>query len=401
MLDARAKRVVDDIHLVYDKSGILHAAPAAPPDGIVHGLQMLDLPGLAALPPLFDAHTHISMCGSELVADKRAAAQKRPADEIRAEAEIRARLLPARGVLGMRDGGDKEGAGLYLSKMSRQAFETSGLPAVLSPGPGIHRKGRYGGFFCQALENHPSIAECVTSRVHDGADHIKIVPTGIINFAKGAVTAAPQLSAAEVREFVMASASHRRMVMAHASGADGIRNAIDGGSNTIEHGYFITRDQLAAMRDQTIAWVPTFAPVHMQIVHAAIMGWDGTVLDHLRRILDAHAESLRHAIDIGVRVLVGSDAGSYAVPHAAGLIEEMRLMEAAGMPVLDVFCEATFGNANTLAPALSPRLLETGCPATFLLVPTAALATTRHFTNPHVILGGRPLAVDASADHLL
>lgn len=401
LLDVRTKRVVDNVHLVYDPSGILHASTAAPAEDILHGARMIDLPGLAAMPPLFDAHTHISMCGSELVADKRATAQKRPPNEIRAEAKIRARALLSRGVLGMRDGGDKEGAGLYLSEKSRRPAETGGLPAVLSPGPGIHRKGRYGSFFCQPLDDHPSIAECVAQRVQDGADHIKIVPTGIINFAKGAVTAAPQLSAQEVREFATASATHQRMVMAHASGTNGIQNAIDGGANTIEHGYFITRDQLATMRDRAIAWIPTFAPVHMQIVHATIMGWDTTVLDHLHRILDAHAESLRHAMDIGVRVLVGSDAGSYAVPHATGLIEEMRLMEAAGMPALNVLCEAAFGHARTLAPSLPPRLLESGCLATFLLVPAAALETTHCFAGPCVILSGRPLTVDASASHLL
>jgi imidazolonepropionase-like amidohydrolase len=130
------------------------------------------------------------------------------------------------------------------------------------------------------------------------------------------------------------------------------------------------------------------------------MGWDATVLDHLRRILDAHAESLRHALQIGVRILVGSDAGSYAVPHASGLVEEMLLMEAAGMPALDVLCEVAFGNASTLAPALPLRLLEPGYPATFLLVSAASLHTLRFFQNPLVIFGGRPLIAENASNNL-
>jgi imidazolonepropionase-like amidohydrolase len=400
LLDARQKRIIENAHLVYDKSKILHIGITPPSEEILRGAAMVDLSDVAAIPPLFDAHTHISLCGSELDADRRAFAQKRTPEEILAEAEIRARALLARGVIGMRDGGDKDGTGLNLSEKSRTSAETCGLPRILSPGPGIHRKGRYGSFFCQPLEDHLSIPDCVAHRVQAGADHIKIVPTGIINFAKGAVTAAPQFSAEEVREHVTASAAHARMVMAHASGTEGIRNAIDGGANTIEHGYFVTRDQLSTMRDRNIAWVPTFAPVHMQIVHAGIMGWDATVLDHLRRILDAHAESLRHALQIGVRILVGSDAGSYAVPHASGLVEEMLLMEAAGMPALDVLCEVAFGNASTLAPALPLRLLEPGYPATFLLVSAASLHTLRFFQNPLVIFGGRPLIAENASNNL-
>ncbi len=400
LLDARQKRIIENAHLVYDESEILHTSTTPPSEEILRGAEMVDLPEVAAIPPLFDAHTHISLCGSELNADLRSIAQKRTPEAILAEAEIRARALLARGVIGMRDGGDKDGTGLHLSEKSRASAEACGLPRILSPGPGIHRKGRYGSFFCQPLEDHLSIAGCVAQRVLAGADHIKIVPTGIINFAKGAVTAAPQFSAEEVREHVTASAAHARMVMAHASGSEGIQNAIDGGANTIEHGYFITRDQLSAMRDGNIAWVPTFAPVHMQIVHAAIMGWDATVLDHLRRILDAHSESLRHALQIGVRILVGSDAGSYAVPHASGLLEEMLLMEAAGMPALDVLCEVAFGNTNTLAPALPLRLLEPGCPATFLLVSAASLQTLRCFENPLVIFGGSPLIAETASANL-
>jgi imidazolonepropionase-like amidohydrolase len=400
MVDPRRNRVLRPAHLVYDGTAILHAGCEPPPAELRRGAALVELPGIAAIPPLFDAHTHISLCGSELDAGRRATAQQRPPEEILAEAELRARAVLAQGVIGMRDGGDKDGVGLALSARSHAGAEACGLPRVLSPGAGIHRQGRYGGFFCQPLEAHPSPQACVAQRVQAGADHLKIVPTGIINFAKGAVTASPQLVAEEVRELVTAATAHGRSVMAHASGSDGIQQAIDGGVATIEHGYFITHDQLAALRDRDIAWVPTFAPVHMQLVHAGIMGWDAGVRDHLRRILDAHAASLQHALRLGVRVLVGSDAGSYGVPHACGLIEEMRLLETAGMPALQVLGAAAFGNVQTLAPAAAPSLLETGCPATFLLVPAAALDTARHFEKPLVILGGEPLPAAAASASL-
>ena len=157
-----------------------------------------------------------------------------------------------------------------------------------------------------------------------GADHIKLVPTGIINFAAGQVTAAPQFQADEIRSFREAARRWDRHLMAHASGAEGIGQAIAGGVDTIEHGFFVTADQLARMRDLGIAWLPTFAPVRAQIDHAGVIGWSDGVVDNLRRILENHAKSLQLALALGVNVLVGSDAGSWGVAHAAGLVREME-----------------------------------------------------------------------------
>ena len=40
------------------------------------------------------------------------------------------------------------------------------------------------------------------------------------------------------------------------------------------------------MRDRRIAWVPTFAPVQLQVDHAKRFGWDETITGNLQRILD-------------------------------------------------------------------------------------------------------------------
>src|SRR5207248_11424643 len=109
---------------------------------------------------------------------------------------------------------------------------------------------------------------------------------------------------------------------AHASGDKGIEHAVEGGVDSIEHGFFIRPDQLARMRDRQIAWVPTFAPVQAQVEHAAEMGWDQTIVSNLRQILEQHAASLIKAAELGVRIIAGSDAGSYGVPHGHGLLRE-------------------------------------------------------------------------------
>ena len=163
------------------------------------------------------------------------------------------------------------------------------MPYVDSPGAAIHHRGRYGSFMAEPIEDFASTPrQCVEARVKAGADRIKLIPTGIINFKKGAVTAEPQMTTEELPEFVAAAKIVRpSRRFAHASGDAGIDRAIDGGVDSIEHGFFVRDDQLAKMRDRQIAWVPTFAPVQEQVDHADRMGWDAEVVANLKNILDA------------------------------------------------------------------------------------------------------------------
>ena len=128
---------------------------------------------------------------------------------------------------------------------------------------------------------------------------------------------------------------------AHASGDVGIDRGIDGGVDSIEHGFFVREDQLMKMRDRNIAWVPTFAPVQKQIDHANLLGWDNEVVSNLQRILEEHSKSLVKAHELGVKIIAGSDAGSYGVPHGLGLLDEMERMEKAGLRAIAVLNSAT------------------------------------------------------------
>jgi imidazolonepropionase-like amidohydrolase len=139
------------------------------------------------------------------------------------------------------------------------------------------------------------------------------------------------MDAKEIKNFVGAAQKHDKHVMAHASGSEGIENAIQGGVDTIEHGFFVTPDQLARMRDQNIAWVPTFVPVQMQVDEAEKMGWSKRIVANLQKILDHHAIRLQEADNMGLKIIAGSDAGSCGVAHGLGLLYELELMERAGL----------------------------------------------------------------------
>jgi imidazolonepropionase-like amidohydrolase len=279
------------------------------------------------------------------------------------------------GVIAVRDAGDKNGVGLALSKLYASDRRPTTMPYVDSPGAAIHHKGRYGSFMADPIENCESLRDCVASRVKAGADRIKLIPTGIINFKQGAVTAEPQMTTDEVSELVAAAKSFGKQTLAHASGDVGIQRAIDGGVDSIEHGFFLRDDQLAEMRDRQIVWVPTFSPVQEQVDHADAMGWDAQVVSNLKSILERHAASLIRAHEMGVQIVAGSDAGSCGVAHGVGFLNELELMERAGLSPISVINSATGTSSNRLAFKEKFGQIKSGYRSRFILTRHSPLET--------------------------
>jgi imidazolonepropionase-like amidohydrolase len=121
------------------------------------------------------------------------------------------------------------------------------------------------------------------------------------------------------------------------------------------------------MRDRRIAWVPTFAPVQLQIDRAADLGWDESVVGHLKRIIDGHRKMLRNAHEMGVLIVAGSDAGSCGVPHGVGFLDELAHMQTAGIPPLAILNSATGVSAATLQFPQKLGQLAAGFRARFIV----------------------------------
>lgn len=336
----------------------------------------LELPEHTVIPCLIEAHAHLFLEGGPVDFAKRKSYLEQPASEKLAQARSRMTKLLHFGVGTVRDAGDKDGVGLALATESQACNrDLSCMPLLDSPGAAIHHRGRYGSFMGQPLEDYEDAAACVAGRVEMGADRIKLLVSGIINFKKGRVTAAPQMDQEEVSILVDAAKAFGKQTFAHASGTDGVDNAIEGGVTTVEHGFFVTKDQLARMRDRQIGWVPTFAPVQVQWERAEEIGWDQCVVDHLERILEAHREMLRHADRIGVPIVAGSDAGSCGVPHGSGFLGELVHMEKAGVASESVLRSATGVSKEVLDFSQPIGRIACGYRSRFVLTEHNPLAT--------------------------
>jgi imidazolonepropionase-like amidohydrolase len=388
LLDGVATQPLRNAHVVYAKNGILFVGQNSPPAHLLNSNQQqpdLDLPDYTLLPGLIEAHAHFFLEGGELDLGKRAAHLKQTPKELLSLALSRLEKLVRLGVVAVRDAGDKDGVGLALSKLCAGPDRPL-MPYVDSPGAAIHHHRRYGSFMGEPMESFASPSECVEARVRAGADRIKLIPTGIINFKSGTVTTEPQMTIVEIRELVAAAKSFDKQTFAHASGDDGIERTIDGGVDSIEHGFFVRADQLLKMRDRQIAWVPTFAPVQKQVDHAVLMGWDAEVVLNLKRILDQHAAALRKAHEFGVLIVAGSDAGSYGVMHGFGLFDELEWMERAGIPLLAVINSATGTGSMRLAFKEKFGQIKPGFLSRFILTRYSPLDSVANLRKPRTVV---------------
>lgn len=290
------------------------------------------------MPGLVDAHVHLFLDGAPTDGTTRSAHLKKSVAELTEAAHDNARQSLACGVTLVRDAGDRHG----INHAIRKEAETAGskIAKVRSAGRGVKRPKRYGAFMALDVDDATSIVDSVSQLTAD-SDEIKLILTGIIDFDAGAVTDAPQFNLEHTKLMVETAKAHRRKTFVHCSGEKGLAIAAQAGVGSIEHGFFMTREILTMMRDRQIAWTPTFCPVHFQWAHPQVIGWSDSTIDNLRRILDDHAEHLRLADEMGVTLLMGTDAGSMGVEHGYAMFDEIERYLESGLSLEKTLTAAT------------------------------------------------------------
>ena len=171
--------------------------------------------------------------------------------------------------------------------------------------------------------------------------------------------------------------------MIHANGEKPVGIAIDGGCDSIEHGFFMGDENLQKMADARITWVPTAVTMKAYAEQHASRKRRGAGC--ARKTLDHQLKQLSSARRYGVPVALGTDAGSPGVYHGKAIVEELRLLVSAGYSVEEAVGCATM-NAAALMKSPVPGCLRVGDPASFVAVkgnPSQVLGTAFRYWYDH------------------
>jgi len=285
---------------------------------------------------LAECHAHAALDGVDW---RSAIARHKPFPD---EGIIRKMLSAYRdaGVGYVRDGGDACGAAELSAKLAPEYGIEYRMPVFP-----IHKKGNYGSFIGRAYETISDYRALVAEAKARGADFIKIMISGILDFGVPGVISGFELPFKEVCELVEIAHDDGFRVMAHVNGASAVLNAAMAGIDSIEHGYYTDREARQAMADNGCIWVPTLAPFANQLGSGRFPD------ESLRTILSGQYEALRDGAALGIPIACGSDAGAFSVMHAEAVSDERRyLAEALGESADDIVSAADFAVMNMFRP---------------------------------------------------
>ncbi len=321
--------------------------------------QCVDFSHCTIIPPLVDSHVHLFMSGTtdqkirewQLVAGY---------DEMRPVIRRHLHDLFSHGVLAVRDGGDR--GGFALRYRTEQEMHQEIVLKV--SGKAWHKKGRYGALIGRCPEEGADLAATYGGD-NDAIDQVKLVNSGLNSLKIFGRETPPQFTQEEIAAVVRAAERQNRKVMVHANGRLPVRLAVEGGCHSVEHGFFMGRENLQLMAAKGTFWVPTIFTMKAYgiNIHAAQEGADRQVIE---KTFDHQIEQLAQARELGVNVALGTDAGSLGVLHGESMVEEMKLYKKAGYSLAETLQCATSNGARLLGID-DLGLLATGKTATFLV----------------------------------
>ncbi len=352
--------------------------------------EVIDFGDSTLCPGFIDAHTHLTFAAESY--DQRLINRFRKHQAEKAyQAALNARVTLEGGFTTVRDVGCLEQRS-FIDVSLRNAIAqglVSGprmLVAINSIGATGGHTDRNGGLRFEAtggeLDYRDGIADspadlrkAVRFNVRYGADLIKFCASGGVMSFHDEVDV-PQLTPEEMAALVDEAHRLRKKVAVHCHGDQAAREAIEAGVDSVEHGSFLRDETLEIMKAKGVYLVPTL--LVGQELARRLEGMPPHVSDKARRAIEAAAMMTGRAIEVGVKIGLGTDAG--ACQHGNNA-REMALLVRAGMSPVAALKTATSVNADLLGVSEKLGTLEEGRLADVVAMPgdpTEEITATEH-----------------------
>lgn len=233
------------------------------------------------------------------------------------DADIRAKFseYAKRKIFYVRDGGDSHG-------VSQRAADLAGEYGITYRTPvfAIHKKGHYGGIVGRAFSDWKEYEALVKEVRARGGNFIKVMFSGILDFSNCGAVTEPPLLREEIRKMIHIAHEEGFAVMAHVNGAEAVKDAVEAGVDSVEHGNFMDEACLQALAESEAVWVPTFVTI------TNLIGGGRFDDNAIRRLKQEQGERIRRGFELGAKIALGSDAGAWRVLHGQGLIDEYEAL---------------------------------------------------------------------------
>lgn len=238
--------------------------------------------------------------------------------------------------------------------------------------------------FPSVADGPDAVRHMVRLDIKYGADVIKFMASGGV-LSRGDDPQVSQYTQEEMKAIVDEAHRLGRRVAVHAHGAQAILWATEAGVNSIEHGSYIDEAGIAAMKQHGTFLVPTLFIGDFLLQNLAVLHIPEFLAAKARQVLPAAKLHVARAIQAGVKVAFGTDAGVY--PHGLNA-KEFSSLVSAGMTPLGAIQAATVNAADLMGWSDRVGTLQAGKFADIIAVDGDPLQDVRTLETVRFVMKG-------------
>ena len=375
-----SEKVVQDAWFAVDDDGkVAQTGTGQAPSAT----EMVDLGGQYVTPGLTNVHTHITL---DPTTGDGGTSRGVVASTVGAVEHLHDLLKS--GVTYIRECGSSWDIDIALKAMRDQGQLTQ-VPEMMPSGKCFSMTGGHGDMpnAAYVVDSPDEMRKAVRTALKKGAKAIKVIATGGVMTPNDFMDD-PQLSVAEMHVAVEEAHHKGHIVAAHAEGNPGIMNAIQAGVDSIEHGFYVTDDEIDLMLKQGTYLTPTLVAdwAIPTFAKGKIPDWE---VKKAADALDDLYKNIMNAFRRGVPLTLGTDAGTPFNDFTMSPVE-LELMVEQGMTAFEAFSTSVNG-AKLMGIADQYGTLEQGKFADFLVLEKDPMADVKAFqqNDKQVYQGGK------------
>jgi imidazolonepropionase-like amidohydrolase len=334
--------------------------------------EVYECSGKFLLPGLVNVHEHLAF--------KRAGFRLREllytSDNLYSVHAVKSSLLSLRnGVTTIREMGARNGINISV----KQAIEAKLIPGprMVVCGTPLAMSGAHSRRISWQVDGPGEVLKAAREVLRAGADFIKIFSSSDPVDVGADELALVEFGVEEMQAAIEEAHGRAKKVGVHSVGAKAIKNALDAGADSIEHGIYLNEPLTEQMIKQRTFLVPTISGYYE--MGNPRWGWPKEFYELYVRLREPHLQSLALAAKMGVKIAVGTDSNG-------DMVDEMEFMVKGGLSPIEAIVDATQNGATLLGMEKMIGSLEPGKLADFILVDGDPLSNINSLRNLSLVV---------------